>query len=119
MPHARGSSPSAAAMRERAPRCSRAMRSCCRAWATTSGIEGLEAPLRFALERIRALSLMQRGRHLEAERVAIALTAGAAKGGTRAHAAQALAIAARAGAPDAWLLRWLGALACATGSAAR
>ena len=82
-------------------------------------IEGLEPPLRFALQRIRALSLMQRGRLFEAERVAIALTAGAAKGGTRAHAAQALAIAARAGAPDAWLLRWLGALACATGSAAR
>ena len=82
-------------------------------------IEGLEPPLRFALERVRALSLMQRGRHLEAERVAIALTAAAAKGGTRAHAAQALSIAARAGAPDAWLLRWLGALACATGSAAR
>jgi len=82
-------------------------------------IEGLEPPLRFALERIRALSLLQRGRFLEAERVAIALTAGAAKGGTRAHAAQALAIAARAGSPDAWLQRWLGALACATGSAAR
>ena len=83
------------------------------------GIEGLLPPVRFGLERIRALSLAQRGRLLEAERVAIALTAGAAKGGTRAHAAQALAIAARAGSPDAWLLRWLGALACATGSAAR
>jgi DNA-binding NtrC family response regulator len=82
-------------------------------------IEGIEPPLRFSLERIRALSLLQRGRLLEAERVAVGLTAGAAKGGTRAHAAQALAIAARAGSPDAWLLRWLGALACATGSAAR
>jgi|GEM_PF-1243910 len=82
-------------------------------------IEGIEPPVRFGLERIRALSLMARGRLLEAERVAIALTAGAAKGGTRAHAAQALAIAARAGSPDAWLLRWLGALAAATGSAAR
>ena len=82
-------------------------------------IEGIEPPLRFGLQRIRALSLLQRGRFAEAERVAIALTAGAAKGGTRAHAAQALAIAARAGSPDAWLLRWLGALACATGSAAR
>ena len=82
-------------------------------------IEGIVPPVRFGLERIRALSLMQRGRLLEAERVAITLTAGAAKGGTRAHAAQALAIAARAGSPDAWLLRWLGALACATGSAAR
>jgi DNA-binding NtrC family response regulator/tetratricopeptide (TPR) repeat protein len=82
-------------------------------------IEGIVAPVRFGLERIRALSLVQRGQHLEAERVAIGLTAGAARGGTRAHAAQALAIAARAGSPDAWLLRWLGALACATGSAAR
>jgi DNA-binding NtrC family response regulator/tetratricopeptide (TPR) repeat protein len=82
-------------------------------------IEGIEPPVRFGLERIRAMSLMARGRLLEAERVAIALTAGAAKGGTRAHAAQALAIAARAGSPDAWLLRWLGALAAATGSAAR
>ena len=82
-------------------------------------IEGIVPPVRFGLERIRAMSLMQRGHLLEAERVAITLTAGAAKGGTRAHAAQALAIAARAGSPDAWLLRWLGALACATGSAAR
>jgi DNA-binding NtrC family response regulator/tetratricopeptide (TPR) repeat protein len=82
-------------------------------------IEGLEPPLRFALSRIRAVSLLQRGRVDEAERVAIALTAGAAKRGTRGHAAQALAVAARAGSPDAWLLRWLGALACATGSAAR
>ena len=82
-------------------------------------IDGLEPPIRFALERIRALSFMQRGRHFEAERVAIGLMAGAAKGGTRAHAAQALAIAARAGAQDAWLLRWLGAVACATGAAAR
>ncbi|MBX3185685.1 MAG: sigma 54-interacting transcriptional regulator [Labilithrix sp.] len=78
-------------------------------------LEGVEPPLRFTLERIRALSLLQRGRFNDAERVAIGLTAGAAKGGTRAHAAQALAIAARAGAPDAWLLRWLGALACASG----
>jgi len=83
-------------------------------------VEGLEAPLRFALERIRALSLMQRGRLLDAERLAVGLTASAAKAGTRAHAAQALAIAARAGAPDAWLQRWLGTIACATnGSAAR
>jgi len=80
-------------------------------------IARLEAPTRFALERIRALALLQRGQAHEAERVAIALMSGASKGGTRAHAAQALAIAARAGAPDAWLLRWLGALACATGGA--
>jgi DNA-binding NtrC family response regulator len=80
-------------------------------------IPGLEPPLRFALERLRALSLVTRGRFLEAERVAIGLTAASSKGGTRAQAAQALAIAARAGAPDAWLLRWLGALACASGGA--
>ena len=78
-------------------------------------IRGLEPPLRFALERIHALSLVARGNFVEAERIAIALTATAAKGGTRSNAAQGLAIAARAGAPDAWLLRWLGALACATG----
>ena len=82
-------------------------------------IPGLEPPIRFALERIRALALVQRGRLLDAERIAIGLMAGAAKGGTRAHAAQALAIAARAGARDAWLLRWLGAAALATGAAAR
>jgi DNA-binding NtrC family response regulator len=81
-------------------------------------VPGIEQPLRFALERIRALSLLQRGRFLEAERVAIGLMASAPKGGTRAHAAQALAIAARAGAPDAWLLRWLGALGLASGGAA-
>ncbi|HSO39699.1 MAG TPA: sigma 54-interacting transcriptional regulator [Labilithrix sp.] len=80
---------------------------------------GLEPPTRFALERIRAIALMQRGRLFDAERIAIGLMAGAAKGGTRAHAAQALAIAARAGAQDAWLMRWLGAAACATGAAAR
>jgi transcriptional regulator with PAS, ATPase and Fis domain/tetratricopeptide (TPR) repeat protein len=81
-------------------------------------IEGIEPPLRFAFERIRALSLLARGRPLDAERVAIALIAGAARGGTRAHAAEALAIAARAGSPDAWLLRWLGTLACASGGSA-
>ncbi|HEY8075332.1 MAG TPA: sigma 54-interacting transcriptional regulator [Labilithrix sp.] len=80
-------------------------------------IGGLEPPLRFALERVRALALVQRGRLLEAERVAIALTAASSRGGTRAQAAQGLAIAARAGAPDAWLLRWLGALACASNGA--
>ncbi|MDF2693144.1 MAG: two component, sigma54 specific, transcriptional regulator, Fis family - like protein [Labilithrix sp.] len=81
-------------------------------------IEGLGQPLRFALERVRATGLLSRGRHGEAERIAIGMTASAARGGTRAHAAQALAIAARAGAPDAWLLRWLGAAACAMGGAA-
>jgi DNA-binding NtrC family response regulator len=81
-------------------------------------VEGLDAPLRFALERIRALSLVQRGSLFEAERLAIALTTSSVKSGTRAQAAQALAIAARAGAPDAWLLRWLGALGLAAGGSA-
>ena len=78
---------------------------------------GLDPAVRFGLERIRALALLQRGRLVEAERVAVGLTAGAAKTGTRAFAAQGLAIAARAGAQDAWLLRWLGVVACATGGA--
>ena len=81
-------------------------------------IEGLETPIKFGLERVRAIALLQRGNFHEAERVAIGLTAAAAKTGTRQHAAQALAIAARAGAPDAWLLRWLGALGCSTGGTA-
>ncbi|MBX3211051.1 MAG: sigma 54-interacting transcriptional regulator [Labilithrix sp.] len=81
-------------------------------------IEGLGPPLRFALERVRALGYLARGRHGEAERIAIGMTSIAARGGTRAHAAQALAIAARAGAPESWLLRWLGAAACAMGGAA-
>jgi two-component system NtrC family response regulator len=80
-----------------------------------SSIEGLEPPLRLALDRLRALSLAQRGQLLDAERIAIGVTAAAAKGGTRAIAAQGLAIAARVGAPDAWLLRWLGALAASAG----
>jgi transcriptional regulator with PAS, ATPase and Fis domain len=78
-------------------------------------IDGLEPPLRLALDRLQAVSLAQRGRLLEAERIAIGVTSAAAKGGTRAIAAQGLAIAARAGAPDAWLLRWLGAFAVAAG----
>ncbi len=81
-------------------------------------IDGLEPPARFGLERVRALALLQRHRFFDAERVAIGLTASAAKTGTRQHAAQALALAARAGAPDAWLLRWLGAMGCATGGTA-
>jgi DNA-binding NtrC family response regulator/tetratricopeptide (TPR) repeat protein len=81
-------------------------------------IEGLGAPVRLALERVRATGLLSRGRLGEAERIAIGMTSSAARGGTRAHAAQALAIAARAGAPEAWLLRWLGTAACAMGGAA-
>ena len=77
-------------------------------------IAGVERPTRFALERLRGLALVARGRSEEAERIAVALTASATRGGTRAQAAQAMALAARAGNQDAWLLRWLGAvgLAC-------
>ncbi len=72
-------------------------------------IPGVESPTRFALERLRGLALLARGRAEEAERIAIALMAVATRGGTRAQAAQAMALAARAGNQEAWLLRWLGA----------
>ena len=79
---------------------------------------GLLRPVRFALERARGLALLQLGRADEAERAGIALMALEANAGTRALAAEALALAARAGPPEAWLLRWLGALAIASGGAA-
>jgi DNA-binding NtrC family response regulator/tetratricopeptide (TPR) repeat protein len=80
-------------------------------------LEGLGLPLVHALQRVRALSLLSRGRLNEAERIAIGMLASSR---TRANAAQALAIAARAGAPDAWLLRWLGAAtASMSGGSAR
>ncbi len=72
-------------------------------------IADVERPTRFALERLRGLALLARGRSEDAERIAIGLTALATRGGTRAEAAQAMALAARAGNQDAWLLRWLGA----------
>ena len=78
-------------------------------------LAGLERPTRFSLERLRGLALLAKGRAEEAERIAIALTAMAVKGGTRAESAQAMALAARAGNPDAWLLRWLGAADLASG----
>ncbi len=81
-------------------------------------VEGLEQPTRFAVERVRALALLARGNRLEAERVSVSLMTLAAKGGTRGIAAQALAVAARAGNREAWLLRWLGALALTSGGVA-
>ncbi len=74
-------------------------------------IAGAPRPTRFALERLRGLALIARGQAEDAERIAISLTALATRGGTRAEAAQAMALAARAGNQDAWLLRWLGAAA--------
>jgi DNA-binding NtrC family response regulator/tetratricopeptide (TPR) repeat protein len=80
-------------------------------------LEGLEPPARFAVERQRVLAMLARGNRLDAERIAVSLMTISAKGGTRANAAQALAVAARAGNREAWLLRWLGALALASGGA--
>ncbi|MEO6573401.1 MAG: sigma 54-interacting transcriptional regulator, partial [Polyangiaceae bacterium] len=77
--------------------------------------EGLEVPKRMTLERMRALSVFARGRSEEAERLAVELASAAARIGSRVHGAQALALAARAGNPEAWLLRWLGALTLAQG----
>jgi DNA-binding NtrC family response regulator/tetratricopeptide (TPR) repeat protein len=81
-------------------------------------VEGLEQPTRFAVEHVRALALLSRGNRLEAERVSVSLMTLSAKGGTRGSAAQALGIAARAGNREAWLLRWLGALALTSGGVA-
>ncbi|AKU96604.1 Formate hydrogenlyase transcriptional activator [Labilithrix luteola] len=81
-------------------------------------IEGLTPPLKFGLQRVHAHCLLQKGQYQEAERVGITLMAGAAKGGTRVQAAHSLAIAARGGVSDAWLLRWLGAVACSSGGGA-
>jgi DNA-binding NtrC family response regulator/tetratricopeptide (TPR) repeat protein len=78
-------------------------------------IPDVERPTRFALERLRGLALLARGRSEDAERIAIGLTALATRGGTRAEAAQAMALAARAGNQEAWLLRWLGAASLSGG----
>jgi DNA-binding NtrC family response regulator len=78
----------------------------------------LETPARLALERVRAASFLARGRAEEAERIAVGIAAVASKGGMRAEAAYGLAIAAKAGSPDAWLLRWLGALSLSSAGVA-
>jgi DNA-binding NtrC family response regulator len=72
-------------------------------------IERLEPTTRMTLEHLRAQALMASGRVEEAERLAIGLAVMAAKLGAHSVGAHALALAARAGHPDAWLLRWLGA----------
>jgi DNA-binding NtrC family response regulator/tetratricopeptide (TPR) repeat protein len=75
---------------------------------------------RAAVDRVRANALLARGRAEEAERLAVGLAATASRGGFRVDAAHGLAIAAKAGSPDAWLLRWLGALSLASaGTSAR
>ncbi len=81
-------------------------------------IPGIEPTLRMQLEQLRAQALLARGEAEQAERIAVGLAASAAKCGAHAVAAYALALAARAGHPDAWLLRWLGAGALAKGSVA-
>jgi transcriptional regulator with PAS, ATPase and Fis domain len=77
-------------------------------------LEGVDAPSRMWLARLRAQALLACGRADEAERIAVEVTAQAAKGGNRALAAQTMALAARATSrPEAALLRWLGALVLA------
>jgi DNA-binding NtrC family response regulator len=85
-----------------------------------SALADLPPPARAAIERTRASVLLARGRAEEAERLAVGLAAAASRGGFRVDAAHGLALAAKAGSPDAWLLRWLGALSLASaGTAAR
>ncbi len=79
------------------------------------GVEKIELTTRLALEQLRAQALFARGRAEEAERVAVGLAGAAAKSGHHAAAALAMALAARAGHADAWLLRWLGAIGLAKG----
>ncbi|MBL0195725.1 MAG: sigma 54-interacting transcriptional regulator [Myxococcales bacterium] len=81
-------------------------------------LPALLRPVRFALEKVRADAHLALGGRAEAERVGIALMGPQANAGIRLHAAEALALAARAGPPGAWLLRWLGALAIAGSGAA-
>jgi DNA-binding NtrC family response regulator len=79
---------------------------------------GLEPPIRSELERLRALALLSSGRSEEAERISVQLAGVAAKSGRHAFGAHAFALAARAGHPNAWLLRWLGAVGLASGGVA-
>ena len=81
-------------------------------------LPGLLRPVRFALEKVRGDALLALGSRADAERTGIALMGPQANAGIRLHAAEALALAARAGPPEAWLLRWLGALAIAGSGAA-
>jgi DNA-binding NtrC family response regulator len=78
----------------------------------------LAVPLRSEFERLRAVALLAQGRNEEAERISVKLASVAAQSGRHAFGAQAFALAARAGHPNAWLLRWLGALGLAAGGIA-
>jgi DNA-binding NtrC family response regulator/tetratricopeptide (TPR) repeat protein len=84
-------------------------------------LSGVDTPSRLALVHLRAQALLARGRTDDAERISVELTTQAAKGGNRALAAQASAVAARATSrPESALLRWLGSLSLAVnGTAAR
>lgn len=81
-------------------------------------LKGLLRPTRSALEKVRGHAMLVLGRAADAERTGIALMSLEANAGIRLHAAEALALAAHAGPPEAWLLRWLGALAIAGSGAA-
>ena len=84
-------------------------------------LPGLDTPSRLSLMQLRGQALLARGSADEAERIAVEITAQAARGADRAVAAQAMALAARSTSrPEAALLRWLGAFALAVnGVAAR
>jgi DNA-binding NtrC family response regulator len=82
------------------------------------GLAGLPPPMHAEFERLRALALLAQGRNEEAERISVKLATLAARSGRHAFGAQAFALAARAGHPNAWLLRWLGALGLAAGGIA-
>lgn len=81
-------------------------------------LRGLLRPVRSSLEKVRGNAMLALGRAADAERTGIALMSLEANAGIRLHAAEALALAANAGPPEAWLLRWLGALAIAGSGAA-
>jgi len=84
-------------------------------------LHGIDSMARLGLSVLRGQALLARGRPDEAERIAVEVSAQAAKGSNRALSAQAMALAARATSrPEAALLRWLGAFALGVnGTAAR
>ncbi len=81
-------------------------------------LPALLRPIRSTLEKVKAHALFAQGRSAEAERTGILLMGSEASAGIRLNAAEALALAAKAGPKEAWLLRWLGALAIAGSGAA-
>ena len=84
-------------------------------------LQGVDSPSRLTLSILRGQALLGRGRADEAERIAVEVSAQAAKSTDRHISAQAMALAARATTrPEAALLRWLGAFALGVnGTAAR